>query len=305
MNLKKFIHIILIFSIFLLTSIVVKYLYSAYENKKNEEKIRLQRKITYEQLYEDIMPIIKKFNGEVGIFIKDLKTGVEIKYNENKPFPSASLVKLPLMVAVFYAVNDGNITFDTKLKLLKKYKCPGSGILKRYTSGKSFTLRQLIELMITESDNTATNMITEQLGLNYIDWLFKNKLGLKITNFSRNIMDLKKRSMGIENYTTASEMVHLLEKIYNGEIISKETSNEMLTILKKQKINDRIPRYLPTNLTIAHKTGLMHDTCHDTGIIFTPKGDFIICILTAEIKNITIAKKFIGNIASKTYQYYN
>lgn len=266
--------------------------------------LHISRRIAYNKLAEEVTSSIKQFPGTVGVYIKDLRTGATIKFNENKLLPSASLVKIPIMAAVFQAINDGNLSLDKEIVLRKKHKVGGSGKLRRYRSGRKFTVKKLVELMITESDNTATNMLTDLLGFSYINHLFQNKLNLESTNLERSIMDLKARRKGRENYTTAKEIGELLEKIYHGKIINKETSFKMLNILLRQKSKDRIPRLLPKGLPIAHKTGFMRDTCHDAGIIFTSKGDFVVCVLTDNVKSIRLAKILIGDIAYKTYQYY-
>jgi beta-lactamase class A len=156
--------------------------------------------------------------------------------------------------------------------------------------------------MITESDNTATNMLVDALGFGYINQQFV-EMGLKNTDLRRGVMDLKWRRKGIENYTTADDMAYLLEKIYNRELINPQASDEMLAILKRQKVNDRLPRRLPRAETVvAHKTGLLRGTVSDCGIVFTQEGDFIICVLTDDIKNFKTAKRFIANIAACTYE---
>ncbi|MCX7956612.1 MAG: class A beta-lactamase-related serine hydrolase, partial [Endomicrobia bacterium] len=121
---------------------------------------------------------------------------------------------------------------------------------------------------------------------------------------NRYVMDLVSRDKGIENYTTAEDIGMLLEKIYKKELISREYSTEMLLLLMKQKISDRIPKKLPKEVVVAHKTGLMRNVCHDTGIIYTKNGDFIICVLIENI-NCKLAKDIISEIAYKTYSLYD
>ncbi|OGS21178.1 MAG: hypothetical protein A2252_05210 [Elusimicrobia bacterium RIFOXYA2_FULL_39_19] len=264
----------------------------------------IQKKMVYEKLNNEMMENINKFPGEVGIYIKDLKTGVVLSYNESKPFASASLVKIPIMAATFQAVEDGNMSLSSKMTMLRKYKAAGSGSMKRNRKGTKYTVEQLVYNMITDSDNTATNMLTYELGFGYINWVFSQKLGLEVTRFDRGIMDLRLRNKGIENYTTAKEMGDLLEKMYNKKLVSKESSNKMLDVLAHQKHNDRIPRFLPNGLNVAHKTGLLRGICHDAGIVFTDKGDFIVCVLTRDFGSYKLAKNFIGEVAYITYRCY-
>ena len=304
MNLKRFVSV----SVILLMSVLLvnagRQICENYRTKKINDGLKQQKELVFDELSQEILANVKRFPGEAGIYIKDLQTGVEFTYNESKPFPSASLVKIPLMAAVFQSIDDGNISLYSQVKLQRKNKSAGSGVLKRTRSGRIYSVEDLLELMITKSDNTATNMLTDQIGMDYANWVFRNKFGLQTTNFNRYIMDLGKRNSGIENYTSAKEMGEILEKIYRGTLINQECSSQMLAILMKQKINDRIPRFLPHDLVVAHKTGLMQDICHDAGIVYTPNGDFIVCVLTGEIRSLRVAKRFIGNVAFKAYQCY-
>ena len=124
------------------------------------------------------------------------------------------------------------------------------------------------------------------------------------TNLSRKMMDFSERRAGIENCTTADDIAYILDKIYHQELINNDISKKCLGLLKLQKIKDRIPAKLPPDTVVAHKTGLERGICHDAGIVFTDKGNFLICVLTRH-KNKTsrLAKKFIAQISFLTYKY--
>ena len=262
------------------------------------------RKEAFRELEENIRVEKEHFSGEAGIVIKDLRNRWEITFHQNEKFPSASLVKVPLMVAVFHAAKEKRIDLGESIHLKDSYKVGGSGLLKNTPQGKSFTVKELIELMIVESDNTATNMLIDRLAFPYFNATFK-ELGLQHTNIVRGMMDFSKRRRGLENYTTARDISMVLSKIYDGAFISRRASKTCLTFLKNQKSKDRIPARLPPDIVIAHKTGLERGICHDAGIVFSPKGDFLICVLTRHHhENSKIAKRFISNIALLTYQSY-
>jgi beta-lactamase class A len=244
---------------------------------------------------------MQHFPGVSAVFVKDLKSGQTIEYNADKLFASASLIKLPIMAAVYEAQTKGQVTLDEVLPLQRRLKAPGSGHLKFQRNGTPLTVRQLIYKMITESDNTATNMLTDLLGMGYYNSEFM-RLGLLHTNFSRMIMDLRKRDRGIENYTTARDMAKVLEMLYNGELTG---SDEMIAVLKDQKVNDRIPVAMPVGWQVGHKTGLLRNTVHDVGIVFAPTSDYILCVLTSNVRNIRRAKGFIAEIAHQTAVYYS
>ena len=130
------------------------------------------------------------------------------------------------------------------------------------------------------------------------------RAGLERTNLSRKMMDFRSRARGIENYTTPREMADILEKMYRRTCVSPQASEKCLAVLKEQKVNDRIPRYLPRKTAVAHKTGLEHKVCHDAGIVFTERGDVLICVLTEGDTGAYIAKRMIARISSRVYKLY-
>jgi len=244
------------------------------------------------------------FPGTPAIFIKDLKTGWSIRHNEELDVPSASIVKVPIMVSCFLASDEGIIDLDKKITLKSRDKVGGSGLLKNEPGGKKFAVKTLMKLSVTKSDNTASNMLIDLLGLDYLNESFK-ELGLNNTNISRKMMHMKKRDRGIENYTTATDMALILEELYRGRIGSGDISSKCLELLKQQTINTRIPRNLPADIPVAHKTGLEKGVCHDAGIVYTPTGDFIICILIKhKDKSSRRSKNFIADIAYVVYKNY-
>ncbi|MBU3959190.1 MAG: class A beta-lactamase-related serine hydrolase [Candidatus Omnitrophica bacterium] len=270
--------------------------FSSWEAKKQRS--------SWSALEAEIKRELNGFNGQAGIIVKDLKRGREILINQDELFPSASLVKIPIMAACFYAAQEGKIKLDETVQLKPSHKSSGSGILKNMPVGARFTIERLIEIMICESDNTATNILIERLGFDYLNSCFKN-LGLRDTNITRKMMDFKSRKEGRENFTTVSDSVFLLERIYNEKLIRRTYSRACLEFLKKQKIRDRIPAKLPQYLVVAHKTGLEYGVCHDVGIVFTPRGDFLIGVLTSHThKTAKLAKAFIAEVAFLAYNYY-
>jgi beta-lactamase class A len=267
--------------------------------------LELRRKVAWQALEGKIQKELGGFPGEAAILIKDLKSTSEISINQYNLFAAASLVKIPIMAACFYAVHNGKITLAEALRFDPLHKALGSGNLKNSSPGTQFTIQKLVEVMISESDNTATNMLIERLGLEYLNDCFK-KLGLKNTHISRRMMDFASRREGKENFTTADDLGFLLEEIYYRRLINRYYSGMCLELLKKQKIRDRIPGKLPESVVVAHKTGLERGLCHDAGIVFAPKGNFLICVLTKhKARTAKLAKNFIAQIALDTYRYYS
>lgn len=254
-------------------------------------------------LEKSIQRYLVDFRAEVGLIIKDLETGQTIQRNPDKPFPSASMVKIPIMAACFKAVEDGRVSLQDVIMLRAADRTRGSGVLRASPAGTPVTVEKLIELMITDSDNTAANLLIDLLGFEYINTSFK-EFGLDHTNLSRKMMDFGARWRGVENYTAARDMAEILEKTYRGTCVSPRACEMSMAILKGQKVNDRIPRYLPRTIAVAHKTGLENKVVHDAGILFTAHGDVLICVLTEGNTGAVIAKRVIGRLAALVYRAY-
>lgn len=257
----------------------------------------------WQAMVESLDKVSRSYRGRVGIYIKDLETGKTWSYNAEKLFPSASLIKVPIMAAVFEKIKLGEFTLDTQIKLTRPSRVGGSGSLKWVREGTSLSVLEIVYKMITESDNTATKMLIDHVGMPYLSQAFL-KLGLEHTNITPEGMSLSSGRVKRENFTTPREMASLLERIYAGELVDKEASEFMLDVLKHTKSRSRLRKGLPLGWEIGHKTGLLRKSCHDVGIVFSPRGDYVIAVLTSEAPSYSTAKNFISKVAKLTYQYY-
>ena len=291
----------------ILCSLAAIAFFSFKETVQYPEPVKRQldvRKHAWLSLKDKVTERVGAFGQETGIVIEDLATGWRISINEDRPLPSASLAKVPIMASYFYASARDGLNLHKGLVLTRRLKAPGSGRLKYMPVGTKFAAEDLIELMIAESDNTAANMLIDYLGFDYLNNAFK-RVGLKNTSIVRKMMDFRFRKAGKENFTTAGDIAFLLRQMYRGTLINKTYSERCMAFLKEQKMRDRIPAKLPDNTVVAHKTGLENGVCHDAGIVFTPKGDFLITVLTKhKYKNAAAAKKFIAHVAHDAYDYY-
>ncbi|MBC7363969.1 MAG: serine hydrolase [Candidatus Aminicenantes bacterium] len=269
-----------------------------------EKQILYQlRQEGWEANSRQILQKIAGFRGEAGIMVKDLQTGWTFLHNEDQVFPAASLIKIPIMVACFKAVQEGRIKLEEKYVLKRKDRVGGSGILRRMRNGRTFTYAELINFMVTHSDNIATNVLIDRLGFDYINQVMA-ELGLKTTRLRRKMIDFTARENGLENYTTTKEITRVLEMIYWGKCYTPEISAQCLEVLKQQRINDRLPRFLPREAQVAHKTGLEREVCHDAGIVFTSYGDYVISILVRTWSGPRTTKAFIARLSSYFYQVF-
>lgn len=303
---KTRIAFLIIFLIVLGTGLFFLYrTHKKHQNIAKEQILLERRKERWLRLKKTLENKVRHFRGTVGLVVEDLDTEWEIVFNKDTLIPSASLVKIPIMLSCFYAAQDGKVNLKDTIRLKSSEKVAGSRALGREPAGSVFTVEELLEPMITQSDNAAANILIDFLGFDTLNSYFK-KMGLKNTNIARKMMDFEERREGEENYATAEDMAYLLEQLYHKKFLNKAVSEKCLELLGQQRINDRIPRKLPKNGTfIAHKTGLERHICHDVGIVFTNKGNFLICVLVKHKNKLAKpAKKLISDIALLVYNYY-
>jgi beta-lactamase class A len=233
------------------------------------------------------------FKGHVSLYAKNLDTGVTYSLAGNEPVRTASTIKFPIMIACFAEAAAGKLDLSEPLKLTAEEKVSGSGILQDLSDGREYPVRDLIMLMITLSDNTATNLIINRITGNAINAQLA-KLGLEQTRSMRKILGdgnkLKPFPSGISDEgakpenkkwgigrSSPYEMVMLLEKLYRGELVSKSASAEMLEILKKQRDHSGIARDLKDTI-VANKSGALDALRSDVGIVYSKNGPIAMAI---------------------------
>ncbi len=227
---------------------------------------------------EKVINKLKSIEGDVSFYYKNLITKETIKYNEEKKMLAASLIKLPILVECFNQLKKGMVKKEEVFITKNKDKVPSCGALNYMRENLEVTLEDLYVLMIILSDNYATNILIDKLGIDNINKTIK-EINLKNTVLNRKMFDSYKSAQGFENYTSAEDMAYILESLYNEKLIDKKSSEEMLVILKNQRLNGKIPFFLQNikpKIDIFHKTGEDSNITHDVGIVFA-KEPFIIC----------------------------
>ena len=258
----------------------------------------------FDRMTAELGKMASRYPGRVAITLKDMKSGRRWDYHPDDLFPAASLIKVPVLVATFYKIREGKLSLDEKMIISRRNRVGGSGSLKWRNDGVKLTVRELLVHMIAESDNTATKMILDRLGMGYVQQQFP-RMGLLYTGIYEDGMSIKGGRVMHENYTTAREMTMLLEKIYKGEAVDKESSALMLQILKHPKPKaSRLAKGLPADWEIAHKTGLLRQACHDTALFLTPDGAYAMTVLTGQNRSYGTAKDFITKLGKVTFKTF-
>lgn len=251
-------------------------------------------------MIDNIMKEIENFQGDISVIIKDLTRDKWIfKYNEREIYPSASLIKVPIMVEALYQVEEGVYTLNQKIKIRLEDRIKYSIVSD--LSIDEYPLIDLITLMIIVSDNTATNVLIDLLGIDNINERLR-QLNCKDTILQRKMLDFEKAKKGIDNLTTPMDMALIMEGIYNKTILKPHWCQIGLDILTKQKYRDKLGRYLHEDVTIAHKTGSLSGINHDIGIFLDP--DYLIGVFTKNAKDDVKGSQIIGRISKIAYDYF-
>jgi beta-lactamase class A len=253
-----------------------------------------------------VQEAIKTFQGNVSLYAKNLDTGATYQLRGDAPVPTASTIKLPIMIELFAEAETGKLDWNQKLTLTEQDKVPGSGVLTEFSGGDALPIRDLMHLMIVVSDNTATNLILDRIGGNAVNARMA-QLGLTQTAVMRKIMQGKKISgitdegskPGNEQWGTGRscphDMVILLEKLYHGDLVSNAASNEMITVLKRQQSHDGAGRDM-NNTVIASKSGALDHLRSDVAIIYSRQGPIAMAITVNNIPEVNYGADNPGNL---------
>ena len=221
---------------------------------------------------------IKALPGKTGFYYENLVTGERAAYHEEERMMAASVIKLFVMTEAFTRFEEGTLSPDRIIRMRREDCVPSCGALTYLHDGIEVTVLDLVTLMIIFSDNTATNVLIDLLGIEEINRTIR-RLGYRNTVLQRKMYDTEKSKRGIQNYITAAETGCLLREMYQGRLVSRQASEKMISILKNQQLCSKIPFYLqalPDEPEIAHKTGEDCGITHDVGIVYA-KQPFIVC----------------------------
>jgi beta-lactamase class A len=235
--------------------------------------------------------------------IKNLKTGERASYNENEIVPAASLIKIHIMIEIIRQVKAGKLSLKQRISVTETDKVPFS-ILTMLETGNSYSINDLLTLMIVQSDNTAANLLIEIAGIAEINKLISD-LNLKNTILRRKMMDIEARYAGRENLTTAQDSAWLMELLYRGEALDQESGAYMIDIMKKQLDTGMMRLYIPDETVVAHKSGELDHLSHEAGIVYHVNGDYIFVVLIWDAVTNNSARQSIGQISKIAYDYFN
>jgi beta-lactamase class A len=262
-------------------------------------------------------PLIQAHQGKVAVGVKHLETGQTYFHRPDDVMPTASLIKVCVLIEAYLQCDEGKVSLRDKLTLKESDKVPGSGILTtHFSEGATLPLRDCVRLMIAYSDNTATNLVLDRVGIASVnkrmaDWgLKETRLNAKVFRGSSTSVDparTKKYGLGS---TTAREMVALFEELGTGEKLRPALKQAVLGHLSKNDDKDKFGRLQLPGVRVAHKDGYVTAARTDAGILFTPAGALVVCVLTDGNADRRWVRDNAGNllcarVARAVYDHFN
>jgi beta-lactamase class A len=297
-----------------------------------------------EILRERLQAMAAEFPGKAGIFVRNVETGAEVAIHADDLFPMASTYKVAIMTQVFREVDAGRISLDERVTLGESDRRAGSGLFVFMKPGLSPTIHDLLLLMITVSDNEATDLLLKRVGAGNVtamlrqigirdfrvdrsteqiigDWLGAADPKLRgisaaqmlakpeqFGSLTREQLDAAARAFADDprDHTSPKAMAELLTKIVKNEAASEKSCQDMLGIMTEQQLRGRIPRYLE-ELTTATKSGTIGPVTNDVGVINVGKQHIVVSVYTLKENSSVeteLAEEFIARVALVAYDYF-
>ncbi len=269
-------------------------------SKEADNKLNILEK----NLVRQIQTISENTDGVVGLAIKDLNTGRTFFLNEREIFPQASSIKIAILLEVLKQAEEGRLRLDEFLELRPEAKVGGGPILYYlgYPSLK-LSVKDLCVLMVVLSDNTATNMLIDRVGMKSVNDRL-NSLGLTQTRLKRKMMDLTAAMEGRENISTPLEMMTLLEKVWKQSILTEAYRKEFFEILSIPK-ESPLQQSVPEGIAVADKPGELEAVRCDSGVVLLKKHPYVICVMTTFLSPQTDGNAIIRKIGQLVYRHFD
>jgi len=262
------------------------------------------KQVLWQKLEASITDVDRHLDGVMGVAIEDLTSGQRFQLRGDEVFPQASSIKTALLTGLYRQVQDGKLKLTDLYTVQASDLVPDSDIMNGLTAGTTrVTLRDLATMVVAVSDNSATNVLMDKVGMDNVNALM-DSLGLKHTRLRRKMMDLKAAGEGRENISTANEMATLLDQLYRGKVLNKELTDDFFNLLSTHK-SSFIPRDLPDDLKIANKPGELEGVRNDSGVVFVQNRPYVICVMTTYLHRERDGEDAISKISAEAYRMFD
>lgn len=247
---------------------------------------------------DDLLKILGQAGGHWAVVIEALDGKGWLRLNPDDRFTAASVIKIPIMMTAFREARAGRVRLDDTIILRREDKVGGSGVLHEFHTGLSLTLLDAIHMMIVVSDNTATNLCIDAVGLDTVN-SYMHEVGCTGSRLEAHLM--RPKPNGPWNTITAGDIAMLLKGLADRTIAESGDCDTMVGIMKRQQHNEKLPKLLPKGVTCAHKTGEVRGVTHDVGIITGDGVRFAITCLSQKLEDARVGVKAIGEVAKWAY----
>lgn len=262
------------------------------------------QQLLWQKLESSITDVDKGLDGVLGVTIVDLTDSHQYNLHADDVYPQASSIKIAVLAELYRQAQQGKLKLTDFYTVTASDLVPDSDIMGGLTPGVTkLTLRDLATIMVAVSDNSATNVLIDRVGMDNVNALMTS-LGLPHTRLRRKMMDLKAAGEGRENVSTPREMATLLEQLYRGKVLNKEMTDDFFKVLSTHK-DSWIPRYLPEGLKIANKPGSLEGVRNDSGVIFLEHRPYIICVMTTYLRHESDGEDAIAHISQAAYRMFD
>lgn len=261
-----------------------------------------QSDILRQKFTAQLQGISERSNAIVGIAVKHLPSGETFFLNEKELFPTASSIKVFILAEVYRQAAEGKFKMTDIRPLPASTRVGGSGILSLLgEKSVSMSIRDYCVLMMNLSDNTATNLLNDLVGMKNVNDRAA-QYGCTSTKLQRIMMDVQAAKEGRENISSPKDLLTIFEKLYRGEIVSKQASDDMLSVMKLEK-DGWLKNGIPSGIPIANKAGDIEGIKCDAGIVYLENGPYSICVMTKMLLNDTEGGPIITEISKTVYGY--
>lgn len=252
-------------------------------------------------LKEQLIAYLKKEKVQGAFLIKDLSDGETLCHNECLKVPSASLIKMYILVEAFRRIKIGSLTLDKEIAVQKEDLVDFSVL--QFLRPRLYSLEELLRLMVVYSDNTATNVLVDYFGMASLNELMQ-QIGCRTSVIQRKMMDFAAAEEGRQNYTSVMDMTSLLERLYQGSLLGQPFDAQMLDIMKGQADEEAMRRDLPDELVIARKSGELDALNHDIAIVYTEKRNYIYVFFSWETGDNNCGRKVLAETSKLVFDYF-
>ncbi len=263
-----------------------------------------KQKVLWQKLEVRIHEIDDHLDGVMGVAIEDLTAGDQFFLHEDEVFAQASSIKITVLADLYLQAQQGKLKLTDLYTVQSSDLVPDSDVMNGLTPGVTrVTLRDLATMMVAVSDNAATNVLIDRVGMQNVNTML-DSLGLTRTRLRRKMMDLEAARQGRENISTPREMMQLLDLIFHGKLLDKDTTADFFKMLSTNK-RSFLPRDLPADVKVANKPGELEAVRNDSGIVFVEGRPYVICVMTGYLRNERDGEDAISKVSLAAWQMFD